>query len=200
MATEQNVSFVFHDPSGKRWSRFQRGVQSAIVIGGIGFSLFVLSMIVLPQLPSLGLPAVSPTPDKREVSGIITGKVAARNIPFKFQRDVRDMRKDAKNINYVKSNSPVLHPKVAPRTVEGKPVVFGFYVNWDPASQASLRANITRLTHLVPEWFYIKTPMATWKTRAIRPSLRSPIRRSYRYLPKSTTTAKAGSRKNCTRS
>lgn len=156
MATEQNVSFVFHDPSGKRWSRFQRGVQSAIVIGGIGFSLFVLSMIVLPQLPSLGLPAVSPTPDKREVSGIITGKVAARNIPFKFQRDVRDMRKDAKNINYVKSNSPVLHPKVAPRTVEGKPVVFGFYVNWDPASQASLRANITRLTHLVPEWFYIK--------------------------------------------
>ena len=138
MATEQNVSFIFHDPSGKRWVRLQRGAQSAVVIGGIALTLFFISMIVLPQLPSLGLPAVSPTNDKREVANIIAGKTAARNIPFKFQRDVRDMRKDAKDIKYIKSNSPVLHPKLAPHTVEGKPVVFGFYVNWDPASQASL--------------------------------------------------------------
>ena len=153
MATEQNISFVFHDPSGKRWARFQRGMQSAVVVGGIGLALFVLSMIVLPRLPSLGLPAVSPVPDKREVAGIITGRTAARNIPFKFQKD---MRKDAKDIKYIKSNSPVLHPRPAARTAEGKPAVFGFYVNWDPASQASLRSNLQRLTHLIPEWFFLK--------------------------------------------
>ena len=107
MASEHNISFVFHDPSGKRWTRFQRGLQSAVIVGGIGLALFILSMIVLPRLPSLGLPAVSPVPDKREVAGIITGRTAARNIPFKFQRE---MRNDAKNIKYIKSNSPVLHP------------------------------------------------------------------------------------------
>ncbi|MDQ6678088.1 MAG: glycosyltransferase [Acidobacteriota bacterium] len=153
MAAEQNVSFVFHDPSGKRWARFRRTIQSAGVIGGIGLVLFVLSMIVLPSLPSLGLPAVSPTVTRKEIAGIITGRTAAHNIPFKYQRD---MRKDAKDIKYVKSNSPMLHPRTAARTAEGKPVVFGFYVNWDPASQASLRANITRLTHLIPEWFFLK--------------------------------------------
>ncbi len=153
MATEQNISFVFHDPSGKRWLRFQRAAQSAIVIGGLGLALFFLSMIVLPRLPSLGLPAVSPVNDKREVTGILGNKTATLNIPFKFQRD---MRKDAKDIKYVRSNSPVLHPKIAPHTAEGKPVVFGFYVNWDPASQASLRANLSRITHLIPEWFFLK--------------------------------------------
>ncbi len=50
----------------------------------------------------------------------------------------------------------MIHPKTAARAADGKPVVFGYYVNWDPASMASLRASITHLTHLVPEWFYLK--------------------------------------------
>ncbi len=149
MATEQKTSFVFYDPSGRRWSRFQRLLQSFLVVSLLALVLFGLSMIMLPSLPSLGLPSVSPVNDLKEVAGIIRGRKAERNIPFQ-------MKKDARKINYVRSNSPVIHPRTAAHTVEGKPVVFGFYVNWDPSSQASLRANLTRLTHLVPEWFFLK--------------------------------------------
>lgn len=128
-------------------------MQSFAVVAGIALALFGLSMIVLPSLPSLGLPSVSPVNDMREVAGIIRGQKAARNIPFQMQRD---MKRDAKKIKYVRSPSPVIHPKTAARAADGKPVVFGYYVNWDPASMASLRASITHLTHLVPEWFYLK--------------------------------------------
>ena len=34
--------------------------------------------------------------------------------------------------------------------------MFGYYVNWDPASIVSLRINISRLTHLVPEWLVLQ--------------------------------------------
>ena len=153
MSTEPSPSFIFHDPTGRRWVRFQRATQSFAVIAGIGLALFGISMVVLPSLPSLGLPSVSPINDAREVAAIIKGQKAARNIPFQMQRD---MKRDAKKINYVRSASPVIHPKTAARASNGKPVVFGYYVNWDPASQASLRASITHLTHLIPEWFYLK--------------------------------------------
>ncbi|MCU1260296.1 MAG: pgaC, partial [Bryobacterales bacterium] len=133
--------------------RFQRAMQSFAVIACIALALFVLSMIVLPSLPSLGLPSVSPVNDAREVAGIIKGQKSERNIPYEFRKD---MKRDARKIKYVRSNSPVIHPKAAARATDGKPVVFGYYVNWDPASQASLRAGITHLTHLVPEWFFLK--------------------------------------------
>jgi cellulose synthase/poly-beta-1,6-N-acetylglucosamine synthase-like glycosyltransferase/spore germination protein YaaH/peptidoglycan/xylan/chitin deacetylase (PgdA/CDA1 family) len=133
--------------------RFRRTAQSFGLVAGIGFTLFGLSMIVLPALPKLGLPAVSPVNDAREVAGIIRGQKAERNIPYQFQKD---MKRDAKKISYVRSNSPVIHPNTAARATDGKPVVFGYYVNWDPGSQASLRAGITHLTHLIPEWFFLK--------------------------------------------
>ncbi len=128
-------------------------MQSFLVVFGIGLALFLLSMIVLPALPNLGLPAVSPVNDAREVAAIIKGQKAERNIPYQLQKD---MKRDAKKIKYVRSSSPVIHPRVAARAVDGKPVVFGFYVNWDPASQASLRASLSHLTHLIPEWFFLK--------------------------------------------
>ena len=34
--------------------------------------------------------------------------------------------------------------------------MFGFYVNWDPASMVSLRMHLAHLTHLVPEWLILR--------------------------------------------
>jgi len=62
------------------------------------------------------------------------------------------MRTAAHNIKYVKPNSS----KPAARAGQGQPVVFGFYVNWDRASIASLRLNLTHLTHLLPEWLVLQ--------------------------------------------
>src|SRR5579862_8446245 len=142
-------SFVFHDPSGRRWLRFRRGLQTFAIFAGILVLLFGLSMAVNPQIPALGLPPVEHVPDLGEVPGIIRGERPARNVPYK-------LRNAARNIKYVRSASPVLHPKTAARVRINSPVVFGFYVNWDPGSMVSLRMRLAHLTHLVPEWFILR--------------------------------------------
>src|SRR5579862_1809710 len=101
-------SFVFHDPSGRRWLRFRRGLQTFAIFAGILVLLFGLSMAVNPQIPALGLPPVEHVPDLGEVPGIIRGERPARNVPYK-------LRNAARNIKYVRSASPVLHPKTAAR-------------------------------------------------------------------------------------
>ncbi len=145
---DNHRAFVFHDPSGKRWLRFRRGLQTGAIFLGILLVLIVLSMAVNPQIPALGLPPVDHIPNLSEVPAIIRGERPMRNVPFK-------LRKAAKNIKYVRSASPVMHPKAAARVRTNSPIVFGFYVNWDPASMVSLRMHVSHLTHLVPEWLIL---------------------------------------------
>ena len=146
---ETHRSFVFHDPTGKRWRRFRRSLQTGGIFFGLLLVLFLLSMAVSPQIPALGLPPVEHIPDLGEVPAIIRGERPARNVPFK-------LRKAARSIKYVRSASPVLHPKPAARVQTESPIVFGFYVNWDPASMVSLRMHLSHLTHLVPEWLVLR--------------------------------------------
>ncbi|MGA2132248.1 MAG: glycosyltransferase [Bryobacteraceae bacterium] len=142
-------SFVFHDPSGKRWVRFRRGVQTAGIFVGILAILFILSVATNPQIPALGLPPVEHIPNLGEVSDIIRGEHPLRNVPFK-------LRKAAGHIRYVRSASPVLNPKAAASVRTNSPIVFGFYVNWDQSSMVSLRTHLSHLTHLVPEWLILR--------------------------------------------
>lgn len=129
--------FIFHDPTGRRWVRFQRGLQIAGLVTCAVLVLLGLSLVSSPHLPALGLPAVAHLADFSEVPGIIRGQRTERNVPYKFDR----------------SANPVIHPKTAAKLRAGQPLVFGYYVNWDPASMVSLRLNLSHLTHLVPEWF-----------------------------------------------
>ncbi len=154
MSDQPKPEFVFYDPSGKRWKRFSRSLQTA----GIAIFLFVIAFLLALfanyKLPAIGLPQTQiATPAQEEVRSIVRGDKVARNVPFKAQRD---MRHDAHNLKYVRSASPVMHPKQAAKIAEGKPYVFGFYVNWDSASRVSLRINLAHLTHLLPEWFVIQ--------------------------------------------
>jgi peptidoglycan-N-acetylglucosamine deacetylase len=142
-------TFVFHDPSGRRWARVRRIAGAAGVFGLLAFCVFLLSLFISPQLPNLGLPAVEHLVRFSEVPSVIRGERAAKNVPFKLQKAV-------KNVKYVRSASPVIHPKTAARTGPSQPVVFGYYVNWDPASIVSLRLNLQHLTHLVPEWLVLQ--------------------------------------------
>src|SRR5689334_13635770 len=142
-------SFVFYDPTGKRWNRFRRffgiiGIAAVVVL-----VLLVLSIIVNPQLPTLGLPNVQHLADFGEVPVITRGEKAMKAVPFRFRR--------SREVKYVRNGgNPVLHPKTAFTARADQPIVFGFFVNWDPASMVSLRLNLNRLTHLVPEWLVLK--------------------------------------------
>ena len=138
--------FVFYDPSGKRWARFRRVLQAAAVLAVAAAVLVGLSVLTRPQLPALGLGSVAHVGNLAEVRTIIAGDRAVRNLPFAAARQ---------KVKYVRSTSPVIHPKLAAKAREDQPIVFGYFVNWDPASMVSLRLNLNRLTHLVPEWLML---------------------------------------------
>jgi cellulose synthase/poly-beta-1,6-N-acetylglucosamine synthase-like glycosyltransferase/spore germination protein YaaH/peptidoglycan/xylan/chitin deacetylase (PgdA/CDA1 family) len=160
MAEPPTRAFVFYDPTGRRWARFRRTTQTFVIALFLLAALFVLALFANYKLPSMGLPqAQIATPAQVEVRSIIKGEKVERNVPFKAPRDAhaqKDMRKDARDLKYVRSVSPVMHPKQAAVGGEGKPYVFGFYVNWDRGSKVSLRINMAHLTHLLPEWFVLQ--------------------------------------------
>ena len=149
MATNPGGAFIFHDPTGRRWDRFRRTTQ----IMGIGLGLFVALVVLIaftgPQLPALGLPSLSPLNNLKEVQQIIKGQKVALNVPYR-------MPKPAAPLKYVRSASPVLHPRPAAKVTSGAPLVWGFYVNWDANSIVSLRLHLRHLTHLVPEWLTLR--------------------------------------------
>src|SRR5436309_15577294 len=139
-------TFVFYDPTGRRWVRFRRiaGVLGMVAVALI--VLLVLALLTTPILPKLGLPGVQHLADFGEVPLITRGEKSIKAVPF-----------HPHPINYVRNGgNPVLHPKTAAKQHEGQPLVFGYYVNWDPASLVSLRFNINRLTHLIPEWMTLQ--------------------------------------------
>ena len=138
------TKFVFHDPTGRRWRRvrafFQFGAIAAVAL----IMVTAATVLVSPTLPSLALSSVEHVGNFKEVRSILGDDRGHINVPFKADR---------KSIKYVRSANPIVHPRSAASVVAEQPVVFGFYVNWDPASKTSLRANLQHLTHLVPEWF-----------------------------------------------
>src|SRR6185437_1375178 len=119
-------------------------MQSAALVFGVGVALFVLVLFTGTQLPMLGLPAVAPIGQLSDVPAIIRGQKAPKNVPYRIPKPA--------NIRYLRSASPVLHPRPAAKPTTGAPLVWAFYVNWDPGSIVSLRLHLSRITHLVPEW------------------------------------------------
>ena len=155
MADQPSQPFIFYDPTGKRWTRFQRAMQTFGIVSFLLFVLFLLALFANYKLPAIGMPEtpIAANPNQAEIRSIVKGQKIEFNVPFKTRRD---MRKDAKDVKYVRSASPVIHPKQAAKAGGDKPYVFGFYVNWDRASIVSLRINLAHLTHVVPEWFILK--------------------------------------------
>lgn len=154
MAEPSDRAFVFYDPTGRRWTRFRRAMQTAGIAGLLLFAAFILALFANYKLPAIGFPQTQiATPAQLEVRSIVRGEKTVRNVPFKAQKE---MKHDARDLKYVRSVSPVMHPKQAVKPAADKPFVFGFYVNWDRASIVSLRLNLNHLTHLIPEWFVLQ--------------------------------------------
>lgn len=141
--------FVFHDPTGARWARTRRVFAGIAAVLSVFLLLFLIAALTSPHLPVLGLPEARHDLGLQEVKGIIRGEKPVKNVPF-------ELRKAAKDVKYVRSNSPVLQPHKAAPVAPASPVVFGYYVNWDRASMVSLRMNVGHMTHLVTEWFTLK--------------------------------------------
>ena len=140
-------SFVFYDPTGRRWNRFRRAFGLGGVLLCIILVIFILSALSNPQLPALGLPSVQLLANSSEIPTIVRGQKVARNVPYVSHKPIKYVRN---------GGNPLLHPKTAAPAHEGQPLVFGYYVNWDEASLTSLRGNLSHLTHLIPEWLRLE--------------------------------------------
>lgn len=148
MAVQKPGSFVFYDPTGTRWLYFRRLAGVVALLLAMVLVIFLLVGISLPQLPVLGLPSVAPVV-QIEANSLTAGRHLPKNVPYRIAKPSRPVR-------YVKSLSPVIHPRPAAKAGSGAPLVWGFYVNWDSASLVSLRLHLSHLTHLIPEWFVLQ--------------------------------------------
>ena len=148
MGTDQPPSFVFHDPGGTRWVHFRRSAQLAGLASALLIATFGLVGVSLPQLPVLGLPALVSFVDS-DTGNSSNSRHMPKNVAYRVPKLVKSVR-------YIRSLSPVIHPKGAAKGGEGKPLVWGFYVNWDLASIVSLRLHLSHLTHLIPEWLVLQ--------------------------------------------
>ena len=112
------------------------------------FALLILVALSGPQLPTLGLPSVAPVVGSEDLKAIVGAERPEKNIPYRDKKPPK--------IQYVRSPSPMLHPRPAARGINGAPLVFGFFVNWDPGSMVSLRLHLSHITHLLPEWLTLQ--------------------------------------------
>ncbi len=144
-----NHSFIFHDPTGRRWARTRRTLGAAAIVLAVFIAFIGLAALSNPNLPRLGLPEVQHVAVAAEVPSIIRGEQAQVNVPYKA------MRKAAREMKYIRGSSLLSRPTSSPVATERRPVVIGFYVNWDRASIVSLRLNLHHLTHLAPEWLIV---------------------------------------------
>ncbi len=155
MAEQPAQPFIFYDPTGKRWTRFQRAMQTFAIAFFLFLVVFLLALFANYKLPAIGLPEtpIAANPNQVEIRSIVKGQKVEFNVPFKTRKA---MKQAAKDVQYVRSASPVIHPKLAAKGGGDRPYVFAFYVNWDRASIVSLRNNIAHLTHLLPEWLIVQ--------------------------------------------
>lgn len=121
---------IFHDPTGRRGRR-------AGVVLGVALSLlaavvagFFVTFAFAPRLPDLALKDPS-TLRALHVETVrrVHGRPAWRRVP---------------------------RVAASPTTGAARPLTVGFYVSWDEASRASLRAHIARLDVVSPQWVQLK--------------------------------------------
>jgi hypothetical protein len=144
------TSFIFADPSGRRWPRLRRIFLFTIAIVFVGVVLFVQTLFVSPKL---NLP-LSLRQLKGQLKALQKQNPAtippADQIPLwlKFSAARKALKKTASPV-------PAAHKSFAHEAQ------FAFYRNGDPYSYASLQQHSAQITHVCPEWMAIVDGLGT---------------------------------------
>ena len=67
LMSEQHTPPIFYDPQHRRWRRFTRTVQSIAAVGSCIVAVLLVSVLINPVLPSLGLPPIRALPRVRHL-------------------------------------------------------------------------------------------------------------------------------------
>ena len=152
---------VFFDETRRRWYWVVRVAAILASILLVAVVIFVVSLWALPLLPHRLLPRAKEARDTGNADPVANAhQMRARSYAQK-----RDKRKLAKEIEreHKREEAAARANDLALRQIYGppapgetrRPIVAGFYVNWEETSRASLRRNIDQLTHVLPEWLHL---------------------------------------------
>ena len=138
---------VFIDETGRRWRRIRRlalAVGIVTTLLGLVLAIGILAPPILPELHPVSVSLRKP---------LTTRLQRERNYWH------RRFFEAAKRHPIPKAHHPELIPilpvasgKPTPR---GKPIIAGFYVNWDDNSRASLQTNLKKMDWVVLEWAFV---------------------------------------------
>ncbi|MDM5234899.1 glycosyltransferase [Bacillus cereus] len=132
---------VFYDPKGRRKKAFSWFLCISIVSLSIVFYFFFQSIFSTPEIPNMN-PSVKQDTKLVPINQKLSDEQLKKE-EFKPNTEMKNTE------NSVDSTSDSKQPKE----------VYGFYVNWDENSTASLKENIDSLTMLVPEWYHLKADL-----------------------------------------
>lgn len=132
---------VFYDPKGRRKKAFSWFLCISIVSLSIVFYFFFQSIFSTPEIPNMN-PSVKQDTKLVPINQKLSDEQLKKE-EFKPNTEMKNTE------NSVDSTNDSKQPKE----------VYGFYVNWDENSTASLKENIDSLTMLVPEWYHLKADL-----------------------------------------
>ena len=141
---------VFFDPKQKRWPRLRRSVFLTGLIFSLVFGLLILSILVNPGLPALGLPQSSYLPNGGQPVSVSEMALTPGS------QKLRDVKRKLEAERKKRKTAPAVHhpPHTSPTT----PLTMGFYVNWDETSMSSLEENLSSLDVVITECLHLKAP------------------------------------------
>jgi len=161
MKQSQGQLPTFLDPSGRRWRRLRAGALTAGVASTVLFLFIVTGVIVPPLLPSL--PFTQTAADSLGHAPRVPRPAMKHPISVRAERERVATRQRLFAYLAKHPAPPALRPALLPITrphvplePAGRPIVTGFYVNWDDNSLASLRSHINALDWVVAEWGFVR--------------------------------------------
>src|SRR5215831_18747718 len=153
LMAEQHTTPIFYDPQHRRWRRFTRTVQSIAAVGSCIVAVLLVSVLINPVLPSLGLRPIRTLPHVHHLLPPQPKPIANRS-ERRFQRAKQRLTK-----NLAKARLPGTSP--VPAMSHGPSEFIGYYVNWDDTSFTSLKQNLASIDKLMPEWLHLASADGT---------------------------------------
>lgn len=141
---------VFYDSSGRRsrWLLIGSVVAAAILLGVV--AIFLVSLLFVPAIstspPATGEPRHSLAPP-------LAGLPTRANRLARFLED-RARRRLFQGIR-TEESAHRARPAAGREAAEAPTIVAAFYATWQETGLHSLRANSSRLTHLLPVWLHL---------------------------------------------
>ena len=147
LMSEKHAAPIFYDPRHRRWRRFTRTVQCIAAVCSCIVAALLLSVLINPVLPSLGLAPVRGLPRTHHL-------VPPQPKPLPSRPERRFQRAKQKLTQRLAKTRPP-GPSATLAAPPGPSAFIGYYVNWDDTSFTSLKQNLTHIDKLMPEWLHL---------------------------------------------